>query len=75
MQGAAVGGVLAGGLAALLCPECTQQTISDVTVTGMQPGAVSGAFQYSPERELEADEYAILLLQAMPGTIPAQGAH
>ena len=60
-QGAVVGGVLAGGLAALLCPECTQQTISDMTVTGMQAGAVSGAFQYSPERELEADEYAILL--------------
>ena len=61
MQGAAVGGVLAGGLAAILCPECTQQAISDVTVTGMQAGAVSGAFRYSPERELEADEYAILL--------------
>ena len=60
-QGAVVGGVLAGGLTALLCPECTQQTISDMTVTGMQAGAVSGAFQYSPERELEADEYAILL--------------
>lgn len=61
MQGAAVGGLVAGGLAALLCPECTRQSISDVTASGMQAGAVSGAFQYSPERELEADEYAILL--------------
>ena len=61
MQGAVVGGVVASGLAAILCPECTQQTISDMTATGMQAGAVAGAVQYSPERELEADEYAILL--------------
>lgn len=65
MQGAAggalVGGLLAAGLAAALCPECPSQDNLRAAEYGVQAGATLGAVQYSPERELEADEYGILL--------------
>ena len=59
--GALVGGLLAAGLAAAFCPECPSQDNWQAAEYGAHAGATLGAVQYSPERELEADEYGIVL--------------
>lgn len=53
-------GVAAG--AALYEPGMDQQYISDLTTSSMEAGATVGALAYSPDMEIEADQFAMYVL-------------
>ena len=56
-------GVAAG--AAMYQPGMDQQYISDLTAKSMEAGATVGALAYSPDMEIEADQFAMYVLAEM----------